>query len=87
MATVWIPSLMRDLTGGQETLHVPGETVGQVVDALDSIYPGIKERLCEGGQIRPALAAHVDGRVAQLGLREPVSEGSEVQFLPAVAGG
>jgi len=29
----------------------------------------------------------VDGRVARLGLYEPVGEQSEVLFLPAVAGG
>jgi molybdopterin synthase sulfur carrier subunit len=87
MATVWIPSLVRNLTEGQETLTVPGKTAGQVIDALESAYPGIKARLCEGNRLRPALAVHVDGRVAQLGLLAPVGEQSEVQFLPAVAGG
>jgi molybdopterin converting factor small subunit len=87
MTTVWIPSLMRDLTAGQETLDAPGKTVGQVVEALDVAYPGLKDRLCEGKRIRPTLAVHVDGRVAQLGLLEPVGEHSEVQFLPAVSGG
>ena len=87
MATVWIPSLMRDLTAGQETLDVPGRTVGQIVEALDAAYPGLKDRLCEGNRIRPILAVHVDGRVAQLGLLESVGEHSEIQFLPAVSGG
>jgi molybdopterin synthase sulfur carrier subunit len=87
MATVWIPSLMRDLTARQQTLDAPGKTVGQVIEALDVAYPGLKDRLCEGNRIRPTLAAHVDGRIAQLGLLEPVGEHSEIQFLPTVSGG
>ena len=31
MATVFIPALMRDLTGGQETVVVAGASVGDIV--------------------------------------------------------
>jgi len=87
MATVWVPSLLRDLTAGRETLVVPGRTVGQVIDTLDERHPGFRDRVCEGGQLRPEIAVHVDGRLAPLGLRARVGEDSEVQFLPAVGGG
>ena len=87
MATVWIPSLMRDLTGGQAQISVPGETVGDVIAALDRAYPGIRDRLCKGDRLNPAIMSSVDGRAARLGLLEPVEEQSEVIFLPAVAGG
>ena len=84
---VWIPSLMRDLTGGKARVSVPGRTVGQVIDALDLAYPGVKRRLCRGDRLDPAIAVFVDGRVAPLGLSEAVEEGSEIRFLPAVGGG
>ena len=87
MSTVWIPSLMRDLTGGQARVSVPGKTVGDVIAALDAVCPGIKDRLCKGDRLDPAITVSVDGRVTQLGLLEPVGEQSEVIFLPAVAGG
>ena len=87
MATVWIPSLMRDLTGGLAQVAMPGRTVGEVIDALEGAYPGVKARLCEGEQMDPAIQPWVDGRVALLSLLEPVGEGSEVVFLPAVGGG
>src|SRR5947209_1562559 len=48
MATVWIPSLMRDVTGGRETVSVRGATVRQVVAELERAYPGRRARLCEG---------------------------------------
>jgi molybdopterin converting factor small subunit len=87
MAAVWIPPLMRDLTGGREQVSAPGKTVGEVIAALDEAYPGIRDRLCEGGRLKPRITASVDGRVAGLGLLAPVGEESEVQFLPLIAGG
>ena len=85
--TVWIPSLLRDLTAGRETVRVDGQTVRQVIAALDRLYPGIKQRLCEGDLLRPGLAVAVDTQIAPLGLLQPVREGGEVHFLPAVSGG
>jgi molybdopterin synthase sulfur carrier subunit len=87
MATVWIPALLRDLTSGQETISVPGATVRQVIEALDRLYPGVQARLCEGERMRPGIAVVVDSVVARRGLIEPVSEHSEVHFLPAIGGG
>ena len=87
MATVWIPSLMRDLTAGQQRVEAPGRTVREVIAALDAAYPGLKGRLCRGEQIDPAVSVWVDGRIALLGLRQAVGEDSEIQFLAAVAGG
>lgn len=87
MATVWIPPLMRDLTGGQAQVRVSGRTVGQLLDALEAAYPGIKARLCEGDRITPLLVVTVDDRVGRLGLLEPVDEESEVHFMPAMGGG
>jgi molybdopterin converting factor small subunit len=87
MATVWIPALMRDLCAGQAQVAAPGETLGAVVDSLEHAYPGVKERLLLDGQLDPALHAVIDGRIALLGLREPVTASSEIQFVPTIAGG
>ena len=87
MATVWIPPQLRDLTNGQETIAVPGARVGQLIDALERLHPGIKARLCDAGGLRPGIAVVVDGEVARLGWLQPVGPASEVHFLPAVSGG
>ena len=87
MAIVQIPSLMRDLTAGQVQVTLPGRTLRQVLDALEEAYPGIRDRLCEAGQLKPEVMVSVDGRVARLGLAQPVGEQSEVRFLSVVSGG
>ena len=89
MATVWIPSLMRKLTGGTEQVQVAGRTMRQVIANLDALYPGIKARVCDedAGRIRPDIAVMIDGRTARRGLLEPVDEHSEIHFLPAISGG
>jgi molybdopterin synthase sulfur carrier subunit len=87
MALVWIPPLLRDLTGGKETAAVSGANVGQLIEALEQQFPGVRERLCRDGALRPGLAVIVDGQLARLGLLEPAGPESEVHFLPAIAGG
>jgi molybdopterin synthase sulfur carrier subunit len=87
MARVWIPSLLRDITGGAETVTVPGASVGQVIDELDRLHPGARDRLCDGDALRSGLAVVVDNEVARLGLLQPVGPDSEVHFLPAISGG
>ena len=87
MAQVWIPALLRDLADGQQTTFISGETVAQLIENLDSRFPGIKPRLCEGERLRPGFSVLVDGEVSPLGLRQRLQENSEVHFLPAISGG
>ncbi len=87
MPTVWIPSMLRDLTERHESLDVPGETVQQVIENLDARYPGVMARLCEGGQLRPHIAVVVDGVTSNKRLRHRLAATAEVHFIPAISGG
>jgi sulfur-carrier protein len=87
MATVVVPYLMRDLTGGQVTVEAPGRTVRAVIDALNERYPGVRARLCDGDALAAVLTVAVDGKLSRLGLMQPVGEASEIRFLPAIEGG
>ena len=87
MPVVWIPSLLRALTQGQEKVTVTGMSIGQVITELERQFPGIQGRLCDGDGLRAGMAVVVDTEVARLGLAQPVGEKSEVHFLPAVSGG
>ena len=88
MATVWIPSLLRNLTGGLAEVSASGSSVREVIDALEQKYPGIKARLLtDEGRLKPNIALVVDGVNSKQGLRHPISATSEVHFVPAMAGG
>jgi molybdopterin synthase sulfur carrier subunit len=87
MAVVWIPSLMRGLTGGRERVEARGRNVRQLIDDMERHYPGIKERLVADGDIRPGISVVIDGLAARQGLLQPVGDDSEVHFVPAIGGG
>ena len=87
MARVFIPTMLQSMTGGVKQVDFQASTVRQVIDQLDRLFPGMKDRLVEEGRIRPNLAVAVDGDVARLGLLEKVGENSEVHFVLAISGG
>ena len=88
MATVFIPALLEGLTGGARTVEVPGRNLRQVIHALDERFPGIKDRLLDDeGALIPEIMAAIDGETAHLGLLQPVTETTEIQFVPAIGGG
>jgi len=87
MPTVFIPPPLQGLTGGRATVQVEGASVGEVVENLERLWPGLRERLVEGDRLRAHIRVAVDGRVSMLGLLERVSATSEIHFVAAVSGG
>lgn len=88
MATVWIPSPLQSLTGGETTVRANGGNVRELVEDLDRNYPGFKAAIvAEGVLVRPGISVVVDGNVVKKGLLHPVSTESEVFFIPAIGGG
>ena len=87
MPVVVIPSLMRGLTGGRDRVEVEGATVGEVIEAIDHLYPGVRRRLLDGRKLKPGLAVAVDGELCRRGAEERVGNVSVVRLLPAVEGG
>lgn len=83
---VWIPSLLRPLCGGAQTVTATGATLAEVIEDLDARYPGLAARLVDAGRLRPELAVWIDGDEAE-SLRAPVGPASEIQIVPAIAGG
>jgi sulfur-carrier protein len=87
---VKIPTQLRAAAGGESELHVEGGTVGEVLDALFDRHGELRDRLSDGdGTLRRFVNVYVDGEDIRFtdGLETPVSDGDEVQILPAVAGG
>ena len=87
MPTVAIPSLLRNLTRGEESITVPGATIREVIDNLEARYPGTKARLCKDDRIKPGIAVYVNGLLTRGSLLERVDADAEIHFLPAIGGG
>ncbi len=87
MATIFIPTMLQKMTGGAKRVEMEARNVRQVIERLEELYPGIKDRLVEEGEIRENLAIAIDGDVAIMGMLEKVGENSEVHFVPAIGGG
>ncbi|CAN5549220.1 N/A [soil metagenome] len=85
--TVWIPALHRDLAGGAETVIVEANTIGEVIDQLEAKFPGFAARLSEDGKMRANIAVAINGEITHRGLRQNLTEPSEVHFIPALSGG
>jgi len=87
MATVSIPLLLEDVTGGARHAEVQGRTLGEVFAGLEAIHPGIEARVTSGDKLSPTVAVTVDGRIAVRGLATPVGPQSEISILPSFGGG
>ncbi len=88
MPVVFIPSLLRGLTDGATRVHVDGKNLRELLDNLEALHPGMKERLTDDeGRIRPEIVAAINGETEHMGLLEPLHEDTEVHFIPAIGGG
>lgn len=87
MPIIRIPTPLRDLTHGNASVDAAGSTVREVIEDLESRFPGIKDRLCEGDRVRPIVSVFVDGTISHLKMRERLKESSEVNFVIAISGG
>jgi sulfur-carrier protein len=93
--TVRLPSALRELARGEKALVVELEddgsaTVAAVLDALAAQLPAVERRIRDEAGV---LRRHVNVFVGEAnirdgaGLAEPLSDGSEIQVIPAVSGG
>ena len=88
--TVRIPTQLRPLVGGSHEVGADGETVGEILKALDAAHPGFGERIFDdSGRLRRFVnifLAEEDIRFLD-GLQTPVPAGATLSIVPAVAGG
>ena len=87
---VRIPTPLRKLTNDLDVVAGDGGTLAACIEALETQFPGLKERLCdETGELRRFVNVYVNGEDVrfQQGLQTPLSAGDEISIVPAVAGG
>ncbi|VAX33612.1 MoaD/ThiS family protein clustered with threonine synthase [hydrothermal vent metagenome] len=86
---VMIPTPLQRLTDGQEMVEgKPGKIIEMIQD-IDSRYPGLAERVSEGGKIRRFVNIYLNEEdIRFLNAEETdVKDGDEVSIVPAIAGG
>jgi molybdopterin synthase sulfur carrier subunit len=86
---VRIPTPLQRLTQGRDEVEAnPGKVI-ELVNDLDSRFPGIGERISENGKIRRFVNIYLnDEDIRFLQAEETVTkDGDEVSIIPAIAGG
>jgi len=86
---VHIPTPMRQHTDGQAVVETAAASVGDLLTAVATKYPGIQGRLFDNGQVRRFVNIYLnDEDIRYLdNLGTPVKDGDVVSIVPAVAGG
>lgn len=84
-----IPTILRTYTGGAKAVSGAGGTLAELLDDVEESYPGIRERIVEGDDLRRFVNVYVNDEDVRFtgGLKTEVKDGDIVVVLPAVAGG
>lgn len=86
---VRIPTPLQRLVQGKEEVEAKPGTIMDIVRDLEGRYPGIGERISEGGKIRRFVNIYVNEEDIRFLKAEEttVKDGDEVSIVPAIAGG
>jgi molybdopterin converting factor small subunit len=84
---VTLPSALVSLfPGSVQQVELCASTVGDAIDALNSRWPGMRDRLCDSTPgIRRHINVFVDGERATLETR--LAAGAEIMIITAISGG
>jgi adenylyltransferase/sulfurtransferase len=88
--TVSIPTPLRSFTGGQDTVELSGDTVGQVLDGLLAAHAGLRRHLVQDdGRLRNFVNLYLNETdIRHLSsTATPVRPGDVLTIVPSIAGG
>jgi len=87
--TVRIPTPLQRLTDGKADVVVNSKNILELIDALEKDYPGMKERLSDGGKVRRFINIYVNDEDIRFANKENTSlkDGDVISIVPAIAGG
>ncbi|MBI3928536.1 MAG: MoaD/ThiS family protein [Armatimonadetes bacterium] len=88
--SIRVPLPMRRLTGDLETVEARGATVAEVLEDLESRYPGFRTALQDDeGRVRRYINVFLNAdNIRELENEQtPVRDGDELSIIPAIAGG
>jgi sulfur-carrier protein len=80
MATLHVPSGLRQFTGGEATVDLEATRVNDALDELTRRYPALASHIAD-------MAVAIDGEIFTQPGYQPLSRSSEVHLVPRIAGG
>jgi sulfur-carrier protein adenylyltransferase/sulfurtransferase len=90
MATITIPTPLRQYVGQQREVNTTGSTIDEVLGSLTEQYPELRRHLySESGTLRNFVNVYLndeDMRYLKKG-NTPVADGDTISIIPAIAGG
>ncbi len=86
---VRVTANLQKLVDGQRSVQGEGATVRELLDNVDSRYPGFKGLLVTDGQLHRYVNIYLNDEDIRFldKLDTPVKEGDTLSILPALAGG
>jgi MoaD family protein len=86
---VRVTANLQKMVGGQRSLQGEGANVGELLDDLDSRYPGFKGQIVTDGQLHRFVNIYLNDEDIRFldKLETPLKEGDTLSILPALAGG
>jgi sulfur-carrier protein len=79
-------ALVRLFPGSQRHVALAASSVGDLIDALEARWPGMRDRICDSTpEIRRHIRIFVAGERATLGTR--LAPGADVIVMTAISGG
>ena len=90
MAKVLIPTPLRQFTGKQDSVTVPGATVGEVLSALTTQFPDLRKQIFnDQGNVRSFVNVYLnDEDIRYIGKdAAPAADSDTLSLVPSIAGG
>jgi sulfur-carrier protein len=87
---VKIPTQLRSLTDGASEVAADGTTVAEVIERLETLHPGMRQRLLDdAGALRRFVNVYLEDEDVRFldGIATAVPDGAKLSIIPAVAGG
>jgi molybdopterin converting factor small subunit len=90
MPHIQIPSPLRQYSGKQASVNVPGKTVGEAMAGLVLQHPDLKRHLyTDDGKLRAFVNVYVNDEDMRYLQKEAtvLKEGDTISIVPSIAGG
>ncbi len=87
---VRVPPTLTKAASGSDTLEVTATNLSELLNDLESRYPGIKKSICdEAGKLKRFINVFINDEDIRFlgGEQYKFQDGDEVLFIPSIAGG